>query len=596
MRSLIAKEWQENRALIIGLLLLAPLASLAFKALAPAWAWRGLESTGVLLPGLLGLCTLAIAADLVGGDAGSRRIRFLAALPVRPATIWAAKVAFLVLSATLYLGWCFAVEVAIFHLAGRSPAVLFAPGAAANDWLLLVIAAGGAATLFWSTLLDRGLAAAVAGAGTVAAVGFGLRMASKAGFDFSPGSVNLAPVALVTVAALLAGSFLAFTRGRIHLGSRLRRAILATGAFLLVAAPPVAFAGHAVLRYRSIGPSDPDVSLQIFEASPHDPWLVVCAQRREKGPFGVSGPPAFFAVRTTDGLVREIPPTCRAPEFPGPGMVVLHRPESVPGEGREMLLRVVYDLDRGAIESTRPVARPEVPPVRYGPHLVRFGRRIAVESPDGTVRATLDVNQVPMIITAPWGLLTHRGTRGRAHYEVVALDGGETITLPALPFLLPDRRDGFAWRIEHEEETATVLRFRLDGSPGESVLSGHIDGLRTSPDGRFSIVVVDGRAHLLRADADEPEEIAGADLPGGAAGVHWAEHRSCALLVSRNRSFRVTVGPEACSVESVSIPAATEICRRGFFDGERFVVCDEARGTLDCHDLDGRVRRLLPAR
>jgi hypothetical protein len=596
MRSLIAKEWRENRALILGLLLLAPLASLAFKALAPGWAWRGLESMGVLLPGLLGLCTLAIAADLVGGDAGSGRIRFLAALPVRPTTIWAAKVAFLVLSATLYLGYCIAMEVAIFFLSGRSPVVLLSTEALANDWLLLVIAAGGAATLFWSTLLDRGLATAIAGTGSVAAIGFGLRMASKAGLDFSPRSGNFAPVALVTVAAFLAGSFLAFTRGRVHLGSRLRRALLATGAFLIVAAPPVVFAGQAVLRYRSIGPSDPDVSLHFFEASPHDPWLVVYAQRREKGPFGVSEAIAFFAVRTTDGLVREIPPTCRAPEFPGPGKVVLHRPDSVPGEGREMLLRVVYDLDRGTIESTRPVASPEVPPVRYGPHLVRLRRPMTVMSPDGTVRATLDTDRVAMRITAPWGLLAGWWTKGGMHYEVVALDGGETFTLPDPPLLLPDRRDGFAWRIRNEGETTTLRRFRLDGSLDEVMASGHLDGLAASPDGRFALVVLDGRAFLLRADADAPEEIAGADLPVGATGVHWAEFRPCALLVSRERSFRVTVGPDDCAVELVRLSGVRDIYRRGYFDGERFVVCDEVRGTLDCHDLDGRVRRLLPAR
>ncbi|MEN8151367.1 MAG: hypothetical protein ABFS86_16240, partial [Planctomycetota bacterium] len=56
-----------------------------------------------------------------------------------------------------------------------------------------------------------------------------------------PAASLVLPVALL-FAAFLAGSFLAFTRGRVHLDGRIRRIALATYAFLLLFGLPLAAA------------------------------------------------------------------------------------------------------------------------------------------------------------------------------------------------------------------------------------------------------------------------------------------------------------------------------------------------------------------
>ena len=96
MRTLLMKEWREHRALILAFLVLAPLLSLAWKDQIIGWdrATAG-DSLRIVIPVLTALFVLAIASDLVAGDASSGRMAFFAAMPARLATHWLARVLFL---------------------------------------------------------------------------------------------------------------------------------------------------------------------------------------------------------------------------------------------------------------------------------------------------------------------------------------------------------------------------------------------------------------------------------------------------------------------------------------------------------------------
>ncbi len=186
------------------------------------------------MPILMLLFFLGMSADLVAGDVGSGRITFLASLPVRPGAIWAAKVLFLAWAAGAYLAYLFLTEYLILTVAGHAPLAMFesraAPGLIALAWT----PTAGAATLFFSTLVDRGIAAVFAAAAVLPALGLAAWGAGLLAPDVAP-AFALHGSAVLSL-GFLGGSYAAFTRGRIHLGYRGRRILLATGTLLILSA------------------------------------------------------------------------------------------------------------------------------------------------------------------------------------------------------------------------------------------------------------------------------------------------------------------------------------------------------------------------
>lgn len=242
MNELLHKEWRESRALIFGLLVLGPAASLGVRWLMVLGDGKvhPADPVAAIIPFLLLIYVLAIGADIVAGDASSGRIAFFAAQPVRPATLWAVKAGFLFGTAALYLGWLLGTETCLLFFSGVDPTRLFTVGLVKFGVRLIPAALAGAAVLFFSTLIDRGFAAVIAALATLALIVVSLWQITEAPERLR--AVQLALPVLMLFVAFLAGSFLAFTRGRIHLGGRIRRIALATYAFLLLFGLPMAAA------------------------------------------------------------------------------------------------------------------------------------------------------------------------------------------------------------------------------------------------------------------------------------------------------------------------------------------------------------------
>jgi len=185
------------------------------------------RTAAYVVPGLVAVYLVLIAADLVASDVSTRRIETLALLPARPVLIWTAKLAFLLLAGLLFLAWTAAVLVALhLHSGGVDAARELARHA---DLALpqLSLALGLACTvLFFSTVLERGVSAVWAAASTFAAAGLVFLAADGGALDGFLRPWHLGLGGLVVAIAFATGSALAFTSGGIHLVGRLRRGLL----------------------------------------------------------------------------------------------------------------------------------------------------------------------------------------------------------------------------------------------------------------------------------------------------------------------------------------------------------------------------------
>ncbi len=75
--------------------------------------WLGYRSSALtaayVVPGLVALFLVTIAADIVASDVATRRIETFALLPARPILMWTAKLVFLLTAGLVFLGWTAAV-------------------------------------------------------------------------------------------------------------------------------------------------------------------------------------------------------------------------------------------------------------------------------------------------------------------------------------------------------------------------------------------------------------------------------------------------------------------------------------------------------
>ena len=361
MLGLLRKEWRENRRLIYGLLAAAPALSVLVKSL--GMDRNGLEEfawTTWGIPSMLALYLVGVAADLVAGDSGADRHRFVAALPVRAGTVWAAKAVFLFGSAALYLAYLVLTETAIVAIATPGGSAPLDSPAAEYAVFLWALPLAGAATLYWSTLIDRGLTAAFAALFTLAGIGVAILLYDVKRFRFHDPEGTAVTAALVLTAAFLAGSSLAFAFGRIHLGYRVRRTVLAVAALLVIVVPTGADAAIRLSRWMRIQPGEPGLVTRELDTEPAGDWVFSIVYRDSLGPLGadggIYGPHAFFATHRGDGRIRNLTPygTLLSLEADAPGRVRLMRYERVPGESVLITLVTDYDLEAGEPVTTRP--------------------------------------------------------------------------------------------------------------------------------------------------------------------------------------------------------------------------------------------------
>jgi hypothetical protein len=274
--ALVRKEARDARGLTIGAAVAALGLSVAAHEVWPDLARRGDLVAVWVIPALLALYVIAIAADLVASDAATRRIETAALLPVRTVTLWAAKALFLLGASTLFLAWVVSIQVVLHLLGGEAGSLERMRGAAGESALHLGGAvAAGAAVLFFSSIIDRGFAAAFAGVILLGTIGFGFVAIDWAALDLEPDTTAIALLAGGLTAIFVAASAIAFVAGRIQLGQRLRRGLVGAGALLTLLALPAGAGAWAVSSHLRLEPGDGEARLCRLALSPDERHLVV---------------------------------------------------------------------------------------------------------------------------------------------------------------------------------------------------------------------------------------------------------------------------------------------------------------------------------
>jgi hypothetical protein len=234
----------------------------------------------VVVPVLFALFVAATASDLVARDVATRRIDALAVLPVPVARVWAAKATLLGVSSIAFLAWVVGAQWTVLALLG--------PDGATRAWMPQLVdavpsilggAALGGASLFFSTLIERGMAAAL---GAVVVLVAALSAIHWADVPATPGGAT--SFALYALPALVAAAFVvasrtAFVRGPIHAGTKVRLVVTGLAAAAAVLVPAGAALAWTVQSATRL--SDDAAAEFAAEASPDGKWLAVEERRGE---------------------------------------------------------------------------------------------------------------------------------------------------------------------------------------------------------------------------------------------------------------------------------------------------------------------------
>jgi hypothetical protein len=551
--ALFGREWRDARWNLV--------ASLAVAAATP-WIVHGIVMDAaddeamafaggrLIVPVLFALFAAATASDLVSRDVATRRIDALAALPVPGARVWTAKAAFLGVAAVLFLAWLVACEVLAVTFCAPTAFVLLVTRLGDAIPSILAGLAFGAAALFFSTLMERGMTAAIAALVALTAVAWGIQIAEVPAAAGAMTSFAAWAVPVGLALAFFAGSRAAFVRGPIHGPSKLRVALTGVVALVVLLVPAgtcLALGLDAASRLPA-GAGDP--ALRAAYVSPDAKWVAVQDQ-------AASGESRTWIVGLADGSCREI--------APGPTWFA----DEGAWLGGSMLC--VRTSSFSVLDGPRHVRRLEVEPTRLGVADERWLRRepasvndwagrwawVSKERSLGDGRNVFNVGSgsrswrfvcraVVAAVHAPvlfvvteTGALTCFDTRKDATVELVH-DGVTSIELSS---------DGALLFVE----TAGGTRIH-DASKGETLVEGL--GRNARPLG--------GRRLLL-----------------------WStdEQRRVTSFAARNLDTMKTVELGAPRLAD-RVPRVTWLA-----DG-RFVVCD---GDVTLRDADGRaIRRLFP--
>jgi hypothetical protein len=621
MWALIAKEWRENRWLVIGFLVLAPILSLTLK-----WGiigWKATEpshSMRFVIP-LLGLLyVLMIAADLIASDSAGGRYAFLFTLPVRAFRVWAAKVLFLFGSAAVMLAYLFVLEAFLLFLGDKAPAGMITADALEWSVLLIIVAVVGTATLAFSGLVNRGLAAAILALLVVAGLGFTSSRLLGLNIEERPRGLLYLSLCILTGSGFLIASGFAFCLGRIHLGSTRRRIVLASAAFLVVVGLPGTWAGVETHHWCHPQPHEQDIRiLQVEDVDPTGSWALVAVSRPHR-PFWMknSAPPRRWAVHLASGTVRDLTELGFMRNgidtwTEGPDCIVLHRNQPTSDPKRFTWIRMIYDLEQGKVVSTRPGPTGAVNPFRS----IRYGSLVR-EYISGPSKCRLHREGKPPVevdgtdfqlqtgTNSEWGVLARRvrrseGKPGGTSYFMLMLDTGEERPVASALNLLPSSVARDAWLIgyhyENREHYFRIVRVPLDGSPATTVIAA--EGLSTRMTNRQStraLAVLDDRTWWIDANSEEPDLLPEIQVARRDARIKWSNDGLSCLVSDGQDVWRIVgeeTGPE---VERIGLPpiAVSGDWNGSWFDGERLLLPVENGARLLLFDMDGSSRQILP--
>lgn len=239
LRILLYKEWRDQRALVIGALLVCVLLIVSAKLLVGV-RFDAEIRTRFVLPACYGVFAVLLATESIAREVHSGVERTLLRLPVSRELVWLAKALFVVLGSALGLLVLGLLEI-VLRLAERAPALVVI-----EPLVLPVIAAVATASFVAACVLRRSLPAAFLGlllVGLVPLTAYALPpLRLTEWVDLILCSWTPAGLSILGVPAFLLGSLFAFRVRRADaLG--LRRAARACAGAAIVLVP--AFAGTA---------------------------------------------------------------------------------------------------------------------------------------------------------------------------------------------------------------------------------------------------------------------------------------------------------------------------------------------------------------
>ena len=281
--ALLGKEWRDTRLVTWGGCLLLPTALLFVTGLMESDKDAPL-ALARMIAGSLYLVAAVIAADLVAAERTSGRSGTTALLPLRGTAPALAKITLLVLSTCLYACAVVAVAVTWFWAnEGEATAseLLVHVGAHVPRALVVAVLGVGGIVLLFSTMLPRGMAAAIGGGAVAAGIALGLsgiEPLSALGFD---ARAHLPGEAVAVVGVLgLAGVIATFARRAVHTGSALRRTATALGTAGAIGSALLIAGGAEAASRLTVDLYDDDAAVYSLIEAPDGDGLLVSASRR----------------------------------------------------------------------------------------------------------------------------------------------------------------------------------------------------------------------------------------------------------------------------------------------------------------------------
>lgn len=509
----------------------------------------------VLVPLLFALFAMATASDLVARELATRRIDVLAALPVPGARVWTAKAVFLGVASAAFLAWAIAWEVlAVNAIAPSAYAQLIEQLGAAVPSLLAGLACG-AAALFFSTLMERGMTAAIAAIVALTAVAWSIQWAEMPAYRGEFTQFVACAVPLAIAAAFAVASRVAFVRGPVHGPSKLRVALnglVALAALLIPSGACLALGLEAASRLPA-GAGDPNLRAAFVSAD--EKWVAV----QDLTDRGLS---QTWLVGLADGSCRDVydSPTWIAEGaawLPG-SMLCVHTSSFSVLDGPCHLRRLEIEPTRLGVADERWVRRDETSEASWAPRWAWVVER----------RKTADGRS---ILTVSW----HGGSKRFACRDVVPSPIADVLFLISESGALTrvNVRDGTSVEVVHEGVKSALV------GPWEGLLLfvETTSGMRIH-DANTGATLVDSlgpRAHF-------PFQIG----PGRRVVVSTVDAAgNVATFAARD----LTTG----TVVEFGAPRLTDrVPRVTWLKDGRFVVVD---GDVTLRDTDGRtIRRLFP--
>lgn len=263
----------------------------------------------VVVPVVFALFAAATASELVARDVATKRIDALAMLPVPISRVWTAKALFLAATSALFLAWVVAAQLGVVAWARPGALARLPEELIAGAPYLLPGLAFGAATLFFSTLLERGMTAVLAAIVVLVAVACAVQWAAVPAAPGPASAAGWLAIPIVLTAAFVAASRAAFVRGPIHATSKLRVAVVGLCVVAAVATPAGAAIAFGVERATHLAPGEGDPALRRAFVSPDGKWVAVEDSNR-------AGASRTWIVGVEDGSCRLVADgaTCLPPQ------------------------------------------------------------------------------------------------------------------------------------------------------------------------------------------------------------------------------------------------------------------------------------------